>query len=469
MNNEQITPKACLEISKIKSMGALNSKMNHNLRLVEVKNANPALIHTNEELIKNYGNENIFDYNTDERMSKTISFVDRFKARINELDYYKSHNVRKNAVIAYEINMTYSPTAQIPIEKWKAANLEWLIKEFNISPDGKNNILSCIYHGDENNGHIHAIVVPINSKGKLCAKDFTGNWSQMVHFQDRYAKSMEQFGLERGTHGSQMEHTQVRKFYAEANKVLESIPKPLPGESAQEYFDRYREQLETVQASQYLKTKRICEEQKRQTDAYIQEQRQALNLELKEQKNTLAPESNNLKQANVDCENDIDISMQKAHLYDNLIMAQHLLEYMNPELSQIFMPIKNELENISYFIEDDITIDYNIFDYDYISTHILDYLNIDERKKVEEDLSQICDDPTSMDKINIIYPYIKKIRTSHIQEILSKFENTEFFREVFENIYKQITNNIIEKHLDKNEPINLQIPEEVVDDIEHER
>lgn len=295
MTYEQVSDKACLEINKISSFGTLTSKMNHNFRLRDVINADPERMRFNEELVKEYGEENLFELSSEERKEKIVSFKERFERRIEELDYYKTHKVRSNAVLAYEINLTYSPTADVPIEKWKDANYEWLKETFNVAPDKNNNVLSCVYHGDENNGHIHAIVIPINSEGKLCARDFTGGWTKMIQYHDSYAKAMEQFNLTRSTKGSEMEHHQVRKFYADANKILNSTPQPMPGESAQEYFDRYREQLETVQASQYMKTKRECEEQRRKMDAYVQSKRSDITREYKESKVKLSEQQDQIR------------------------------------------------------------------------------------------------------------------------------------------------------------------------------
>ena len=384
----KVTNKACFEIqSKVKSKGTLNSLMNHNARLERVENADPERMQYNEELVEEYARDNIFSLSTEqERKEKVVSFSDRFDKRISELEYYQTHTVHSNAVLAYNISLTYSPTAQLSVEEWKKANYEFLKEEFNVSPDGGNNVISCIFHGDENNGHIHAVVMPVNEKGKLSAKSFTDGWSAMVQYQDRYGKAMERFGLERGTHGSQMEHTQVRKFYAEANKVLESTPKPLPGESAQEYFDRYREQLETAQASQYLKTKRICEEQKRQMDAYVQEQRQNLKIQMAKEKEQIKLDSDTLKakerrlsekekifetrytqienkkdellldidklqQLKKDLEHELSDVSRKVKNYDDTLQAYQILRKRNPELASQYDDIINEMDEITQEIE----------------------------------------------------------------------------------------------------------------------
>lgn len=266
MTYEDIPKRAAMEIHKIGAKGGkgtLTSKFKHNYRKEKVLNADKKREEFNEELVEEY------DYKNESE----LDYVQRFNKRINELEYYKDHKIRSNGVLAYEIDMTYSPTAEVPLEDWKKENYQWLKDEFNVAPDGKNNVLSCVFHGDENNPHIHAIVIPIDERGKLCASRFTDGFHTMVAYQDRYAERMSQFGLERGTKGSTMEHKQVRKFYADANKILKDTPKPKENETAQEYYDRYRMELEASYASQTMQAKRIAEERKRQTDAYAVQRR----------------------------------------------------------------------------------------------------------------------------------------------------------------------------------------------------
>lgn len=269
MTYENIPNRAALEIKKINNTGGkgtLTSKFKHNYRKEKVLNADDERGKYNEEMVEEY----------DIRKTGELDYVQRFNKRINELEYYKDHDIRSNGVIAYEINMTYSPTAKVPLEEWKKENYQWLKDEFNVAPDKKNNILSCVFHGDENNPHIHAIVMPVDERGQLCASRFTDGYSSMVQKQDSYAERMSKFGLERGTKGSTMEHQQVRKFYADANKVLKDTPKPKEHETAQEYYDRYREQLETIYASQTMRAAKAAEERKRQSDAYAVQRRQEI-------------------------------------------------------------------------------------------------------------------------------------------------------------------------------------------------
>lgn len=328
MNYKDIPNRTALEINKIGAKGGkgtLTSKFKHNYRKEKVLNADEEREGFNEELVEEYDlkNENEMDY------------VQRFNKRINELEYYKDHNIRSNGVLAYEINMTYSPTAKVPLEEWKRENYQWLKDEFNVSPDGKNNVLSCVFHGDENNPHIHAIVVPVDERGKLCASRFTDGFSSMVGYHDRYAERMSQFGLERGTRGSTMEHKQVRKLYADANKILKDTPKPKENETAQEYYDRYRMELESIYASQTMQEKRISEERKRQTDAYVTQRRQEMRSKYAEHSENYKREKNELNALRKDLnkkEKEINEMLKKAvEKRDSLYVEINELEQRREE------------------------------------------------------------------------------------------------------------------------------------------
>lgn len=106
--------------------------------------------------------------------------------------------IRKNAVHAVEVVLTFSPGALAPgdpLKKWAEANMSWLEQTFG----GRQNIINAVLHLDETTPHIHAMVIPIDERGKLNARAFLGGTShRMSELQTEYAKAMEPFGLERG-------------------------------------------------------------------------------------------------------------------------------------------------------------------------------------------------------------------------------------------------------------------------------
>lgn len=132
----------------------MTSKYNHNCRLVEISNAIPELAYKNEDLIplpKVNGRE--------------LSYREAFQQRIKSIPYYKNHKYRRDAVLGYDILLTYSRDDNVDVEEWKKRSIQWLKDTYNIAGDGKDNVLHAVFHGDEvGNPHIHAFVIPINKK-----------------------------------------------------------------------------------------------------------------------------------------------------------------------------------------------------------------------------------------------------------------------------------------------------------------
>lgn len=228
-----------LSLQKVKTLGQLKSKFNHNHRVADVENADPMLQHLNKNLIQC------------QLMDGTkADYAAAWNERIDNLDYYKNHKVYANAVKAMEIVMTFSREDNIDIDAWQKKNIAWLEKTFNVAGDGRSNIMDVTYHADEpGNVHLHAIVIPIDENGHLNASRFTNGSRVMSEMQSSYARDMEEFGLERGLKGSKAKHKDIRKFYAELNRSIESVPEPEQGESAYEYKKRVLENLETTYAA----------------------------------------------------------------------------------------------------------------------------------------------------------------------------------------------------------------------------
>lgn len=110
----------------------------------------------------------------------------------------KIETIRRDAVTAIGIILTGTHERMLEIQadeklftSWKRKNFDFLIKKF-----GKKNIVRFVLHLDEKTAHIHAIVVPINDKGRLSASSFLD--CTLKNFQDEYGAAMEPFGLSRG-------------------------------------------------------------------------------------------------------------------------------------------------------------------------------------------------------------------------------------------------------------------------------
>lgn len=217
---------AFMSIDKVKTIAHLEGKMNHNFRLINVPNANPADKACNEEIIK-----------MNER-----NYVEAYRNRIAASEYYRNRAVRKDAVKAIEVMMTYSrdDIDKVDIRAWKKANREWLIKTF-----GKEDVISAVYHGDESTPHIHAVVIPMVD-GRLNSCHYIGGRLKLRELQSSYADAMKPFGLKRGLENSRASHKEIQKFYAEFNrennKELPSVMiKDGRMETAEEYRSRANE------------------------------------------------------------------------------------------------------------------------------------------------------------------------------------------------------------------------------------
>lgn len=229
-----------MTIGKIKTQGALKAKYNHNYRLADVENADPALFYKNKTL----------SGRLTEPGGSTMDYNEAWNERIDSLDYYKNHRIRSNAVLAQEVIMTFTKQESINLEAWQKKNVEWLENVFNVAGDGKSNILDVTYHADEpGNVHIHAIVVPIDERGHLNASRFTGGSRAMSELQNDYARAMSEFGLERGLENSPANHNAIRKYYAELNRSINGIPVPYQDEKGCDYQKRVLENLQTIYAA----------------------------------------------------------------------------------------------------------------------------------------------------------------------------------------------------------------------------
>lgn len=160
---------AIMITDKIKTMGTMTSKYNHNERIAEMTHIIPELTYLNEELVslpKENGAE--------------IGYAKAWEDRIKDLPYYQKHDVRKNAVLGYEVMMAFSQDGNenIDIDTWKKNSIKWLHDTFDKAPDGKSNVLHAVLHMDETAGpHIHAFIVPIDENGRLNAR-IIHRWQQ---------------------------------------------------------------------------------------------------------------------------------------------------------------------------------------------------------------------------------------------------------------------------------------------------
>lgn len=222
---------------KANSFSVLRQMYNHHYRISDVPNADKERKELNDERIKPEGD-----------------YVQAFRKKLSELNYYRDHEFRKNGVMAYDIVLTYSASAvgNLDVEKWKEKNIEWLQNTF-----GRQNVISVVYHYDEaaytEKGvlHGHAVVIPVDDKGKINASYYTGSKEKISMLQDSYALTMKPLGLERGLRQTPAQHKTIRHFYTDLNNAVYGVDMPErdTGESPEKYVERVKDAWRTERAA----------------------------------------------------------------------------------------------------------------------------------------------------------------------------------------------------------------------------
>jgi hypothetical protein len=207
---------AIVRTAKLKTAGNLGGLNNHLERKMEVPNADQELSHLNR------------------RKAGTGDLAKDVATRLQAAGIEKP---RKNAVLAIEHLMTASPEA-FPFRKaktpsgspvayglvgakedtarWQAFEkncIKWLKERYGVA-----NVVNFTVHLDEQTPHIHAVVVPLDAKGKLNCRHYLGGREKLRDLQDSFAAAHQGIGLERGVQGSKAHHTTVKQFYGQAQR-----------------------------------------------------------------------------------------------------------------------------------------------------------------------------------------------------------------------------------------------------------
>lgn len=207
---------AILRTQKLKTPGNIGGLKAHLNRTMNVPNADPELRPFNS------------------RPVGSADLVADVQNRIQEAGITK---VRKDGVLAVEHLMTASPeyfsfekrhnaqTGKVELwgqqERWKQfeANCRaWLTERY-----GEKNLVNFTVHKDEQTPHIHAVVVPIDGKGKLNCKSFLGGREKMRAMQDSFAQVHQAQGLQRGIEGSKAHHQEVKRFYGQVQQASQYL------------------------------------------------------------------------------------------------------------------------------------------------------------------------------------------------------------------------------------------------------
>lgn len=163
---------------------------------------------------------------------------------------------KKDSAVAVETVLTMSPEDGIrlkesgKIDEWADKNLQWLEQTF-----GRGSVTHAELHLDETTPHIHALVQPIDDKGRLNVNMIIGGQKgrdKLRKLQTGYAEAMKEFGLERGVEGSRARYGDVQRFYGAVEQALEQEPPAVErGLIRQESAEAYRERITPIWQAQH--------------------------------------------------------------------------------------------------------------------------------------------------------------------------------------------------------------------------
>jgi hypothetical protein len=137
--------------------------------------------------------------------------------RVREIIHEHGGKYRFDSVEAVEVLLTASP------EWWRDDNDAIDLKKVDqfskralmFLSKGENGgiLVKATLHMDEHSPHIHAIMVPIDPKGRLNCRHYFGSRADLAKWQDRFAAEVKDLGLERGQEGSRARHEKIKDFY----------------------------------------------------------------------------------------------------------------------------------------------------------------------------------------------------------------------------------------------------------------
>lgn len=331
-------PYAFMTIGKVKNLGTLTAKGNHNMRVMHNDNVISDLSVLNRTYV-DIGDS--WDVEIPEGKTKEdLTFADAFNNRIKSLPYYQDHNVRSNAVYAYEMVMSYTKDDAIDPYAWAEKSMEWVHQTFDGAGDGKSNVLHAVLHMDEpGNPHLHVIVVPIDENGKLNAAAYTDGSRVMSQLQTTYAKSVEEFGLQRGVAGSSAKHKDIRKLYATLNNVKVNHPMPKEGQTAMEFYNEFQDSMETRILASYKEFEDMKTRTLQELDRKKMEYREFLNKDL-EAERAIVKHETRLHEENIS-----KLRNEQAELQQNISNYQEQYDILARQLEAMQLVFQNTTQD----------------------------------------------------------------------------------------------------------------------------
>lgn len=125
-----------------------------------------------------------------------LPLSEAINSRIAE-GYTGKRKLRSDAVKSLGIVLTGSHEQMKKIFKNQKARKHWLNQSFDflIEEFGKENIVRLDLHMDERTPHLHAVVVPLTSDGRLSAREVMGNKANIKRLRKVYAEKLNKLHL----------------------------------------------------------------------------------------------------------------------------------------------------------------------------------------------------------------------------------------------------------------------------------
>lgn len=234
-------PYCVLSIKKYHTFPQIYALEQHNDRQIPLPNVDPSMSIHNVSLL-----------------SRGASYTDTWHEIVKDAETRYGHEIkcRSNSVLLMEVVTGFSRDTNIPnIMQWAEKNLEWMKKKF-----GEENIISCTLHMDETTPHIHTDIVPIDERGRLCAKSFTAGRYAMKKMHTEYSAEMKEFGLTRGFSASKSKKKNLDEFYKSVNKANKAVlPPRMNNEDEEEYLKRMEKYCKSMKMA-YTKVSMMLEQ-----------------------------------------------------------------------------------------------------------------------------------------------------------------------------------------------------------------
>jgi hypothetical protein len=242
---------AILRVGKIKTKGQLGAALSHNFRERHTPNADLDRLHENTVL---------------KGPEKGQDVIAAWEARAPE-------KIRKNAVHALEYFVGASPEKMAVMSRTQQDAYFRKALDWFEARHGKDNVLSAVIHRDETTPHMQILVIPLDARGKLNARELVGGKATLSRMQTDFAHEVGiAFGLERGRERSQATHQTIKEYYAHAQEPVEAdfrLPERRKGNVlgvGRESDEEWRRRATEAAREALVRTKAQYEERLRQIE-----------------------------------------------------------------------------------------------------------------------------------------------------------------------------------------------------------